>query len=209
MQLHYNDRILGQFTKGAEKMSRMYRISLSESGSRHVRTKDGASTCLELLDILPKETMVWLLADELKKRGFEIGECGVASKSDDGVLIEIDIKTGVVNISSLCESEIKAEATVTSTGDEDHGEDGRKKLHNATEKKVKNEIQKKLNEQEAAIAEALRVKLDAKVGDIQRELDAISNNVTKEAVKVKARSFGDIESISEGLDGELVIKVRT
>ena len=47
-------------------MSRAYRIKVSESLNRVIRASDHVSTQLELLEILPQETMAALLEKELE-----------------------------------------------------------------------------------------------------------------------------------------------
>ena len=52
-------------------MSRAYRIRVSETVRRVLRATDHVSTQLELLEILPREQMADLLADELERHGFQ------------------------------------------------------------------------------------------------------------------------------------------
>ena len=52
-------------------MSRAYRIKVRESLRRVIRAEDRVSTQLEMLEVLPPEQMAELLAEELKRRGFE------------------------------------------------------------------------------------------------------------------------------------------
>src|SRR5436305_9439095 len=56
--------------KGEEKMSRAYRIRVSESLNRTLRAEDSVCSQLELLEVLPPEQMAALLREELKGRGF-------------------------------------------------------------------------------------------------------------------------------------------
>src|SRR5690606_18780504 len=76
-------------------MSRAYRIKVRESLSRVIRASDHVSTQLELLEILPQEAMAELLERELVSLGFERqGE--VLVREQNGVIVEIDPKTGTV-----------------------------------------------------------------------------------------------------------------
>jgi len=80
-------------------MSRSYRVSVRECVNRVIKAEDRVSTQLEVLEILPKEQMGGLLADELEKQGYR-REGNLLVKEEDGVVVSIDAETGELTVSS-------------------------------------------------------------------------------------------------------------
>jgi len=80
-------------------MSRSYRISVRECINRVIKAEDSITTQLEILEILPPETMGKMLGDELEKRGYR-REGDQLVKEEDGVVVAVDSRTGEVTVSS-------------------------------------------------------------------------------------------------------------
>ncbi len=186
-------------------MSRAYRVTVKGSVSRVVRVDDSVCTTLELLPILPKERQAEILGEELKRRGFA-RENGTARRvEDDGVTVEVDVKTGAVRV----EAEATAHITIEKERTERIAEEILERGTRAAQECVNREA-----ECEAALAEQkskgdVVQKLERKLGDLRRELDAIAHKVTADSLKEKARKLGEIEEMHENAEtGELTIKVR-
>jgi len=96
-------------------MSRAYRISVSESVRRHVRVEDGVRTSLELLEILPRESMADLLAGELEGRGFKRDGGKAVRTEEDGVRVEADLEDGSVKVTLAQEADLSSTVERTQT----------------------------------------------------------------------------------------------
>ena len=167
--------------------------------------EDGVCTSLELLPILPKEQTAELLAAELEKRGFE-REGAVARRTEpDGVHIEIDVSTGAVSVKAEASSAIAIEKERTERIYEETLEAGTQ----AARKRVADEAEVEALAAEQRAQREVSEKLAVRLRDLRRELDAVTNRVTAEALKAKARTLGEIEELQENAEtGELTIKVR-
>jgi len=186
-------------------MSRAYRVTVKGSVQRIVHVEDGVCTELELLPILPPERTAEILAAELGTRGFETKD-GVARRVEsDGVAIEIDTRTGAVSVKAEATADIKIDRERTERIIEEALESGRRDA----QKRVDNEAEREAASAEEKAKQEVSDKLERRLGDLKRELDAVTNRVTAEALKEKARSLGEIEEMHEDTEtGELVIKVK-
>jgi hypothetical protein len=187
-------------------MSRCYRISVSESLQRHIEVDDGLQTQLELLDILPPERMAELLADKLRDRGYEPGEGSTWSKTlESGVIVQVDVETGTVDISLTDAAELALEKKRSTTvADVDP---------NRVEEKLRKKVKQQLEDEADEATEALRVettrRLENALGAIRKELDDAVNRATAEALKEKARSLGEVTEVSEDPEtGAVTIRVK-
>ena len=104
------------------------------------------------------------------------------------------------------EHRIETKAEVDAWGDTDYGrrKDQEDKLMAAEELRVNNAIDKKADE----LQQQATQKLEGMLRDMQQDIRRITGEVTKEALKVKARSLGSVEEMSEGTDGSMDSKVR-
>ena len=186
-------------------MSRAYRISVSESVRRHVRVEDGVCTSLELLEVLPQESMVELLARELEGRGFKRDGDKAARDEADGVRVEVDLKDGSIKV------KLAQEAELTSTVDRTQAvnqitEAAQDALRQAARRSAETEIDDKRDRLRAQVT----AKLEKRLADLQQEIDQVTHRVTAEALKVRAAQLGEIEEITEDPEsGSMTIKVRT
>lgn len=196
-------------------MSRMYRIAVSESVSRVVHVEDGVETTLDILPVLPQEQMGALLADELARRGFSAvaGDSAVEGAGtmvrveSDGTVIEVNVATGKVNVSLAEDVAVNVEAATDITGDEDYGgptEEMRQRAKESLRGRLEQDVERQQEEKRATVTR----RLEAKLGDLKKELDGVVNGVTAAGLKQRAAQLGEVESVEENASGELTIRVK-
>lgn len=188
-------------------MSRAYRISVRDSVRRTIRGEDSVGTCLELLEILPREAMLGLLRDELAGRGFQ-DEGGRLVRKDAGLSVSVDPGTGEVEARSEDCEEVELAAERRGWADEDI--DGAREQAEAS---IRAGLRQELEAQADSRAEEARRRatgrLEAALGDLRAELDAAVNRVTAEALKRKAAQLGRIKEMTEDTQaGSLTIVVE-
>ena len=186
-------------------VSRAYRVTVKGSVHRVVHVEDGVCTSLELLPILPQERTGELLGAELERRGFELKD-GVARRvEDDGVVVEVDVKTGAVSVKAEATAAISIEKERTERVVEEAIERGTR----AAQDRVDREVARDAAAAEEKAKGEVAAKLEKKLGDLRKELDSVTTRVTAESLKEKARKLGEIEEMHEDAEtGELTIKVR-
>ena len=175
-------------------MSRAYRIQVRESLRRVIKASDHISTTLELLEILPREQMGAMLAEELAALGFE--ESGdVFVREDNGVLISINPTNGEVTARAEISENVSLEKTGKGTYDQDliKQKDAEKRLRERTRK----ELQESADRKEQQLTQKATEQLEGVLADLQVELDGVVNRVTAEALKRKAAQIGEIKDIVE------------
>jgi len=187
-------------------MSRAYRIRISESLRRHIKVDDGIQSKLEILAILPPEQTAALLERELEAAGFEKRDDGQWARVDeDGVEVRVDPQTATVTVSAQAESELDIERERVITAWAENDANTRERGREALEQELEGEADAHREDLQASVTEAL----EAKLGDLRRELDQLSNRVTATALKQKAASMGEIQEISEDPEsGSLTIRVK-
>jgi hypothetical protein len=169
-----------------------------------VHVEDGICTTLELLPVLAPERTGEILGAELVGRGFTL-KGGVATRQSDGVVVEIDVKTGAVSVKAEATANIAIEKEQTSSIAEEHLTQGRKAAQARVDRAAEGDAA--VAEQKAR--EEVTGRLERKLADLRRELDTVTARVTADALKEKARQLGEIEELSEDAEtGELTIKVR-
>ncbi|MGL6074173.1 MAG: hypothetical protein ACRC8S_08430 [Fimbriiglobus sp.] len=189
-------------------MSRAYRITVKESETREIRGTDEICTQLELLEILPPESMAKLLADELKARGFEENEDGTLSRNDGKATVTVDPCNGEVSVRTNVEESVTIEAKKDATGWDDVGP-GVDSVKDRTKRELKDIIEKKAGlETERLQGEATKA-LEQELENLQPELSSVVNKITREALKEKAKQLGAIKEIAEDAEtGNLTIKIE-
>ena len=188
-------------------MSRAYRISVSESQNRVVRAEDRVSTHLELIEVLPCDQMSALLAEELKKQGFE-EKNGQLVRKDKEVNIAVNPDTGEVTVSAEAAQKVQLAATREGRAYDEAGANAKR-----VKEDLKKEAQKELDRQTATKSSDLQTKvtdrLERHLGDVRQELDQVVNRVTAAALKRKAAQLGQIKEITEDAEsGSLTIVVE-
>jgi hypothetical protein len=175
-------------------MSRAYRIKVAETLQRVLRAKDGVSTQLEILEILPPEQMEKLLAEELVGRGYEPDGDVLKKTLEGGIRVIVDPKTGTVTVQAEDCAEVQLQG-------EKEGrvwdETSRRRAEQGLHEQLRDELAKRADEQEAELQNEVTQRLEKVLGELRRELDEAVNKVTGEALKIKAGQIGQIKEISE------------
>ena len=190
-------------------MSRAYRIRVKESLARDIRAEDSIETRLEMLEILPPEQMGELLAQELKRRGFEEQEDGaLVRKEQDGVTVTVEPCSGTVTIRAESADRAEVEGTREGYGYNDVGP-GRKSIEQRLGSELKADLEKRIEQHEEKLQKVATGKLEKELNEIQPELREAVERVTAEALKQKAAQMGQIKEISEDPQaGSLTITVE-
>ena len=187
-------------------MSRAYRVRIEESLKRIVRAEDHVSCQLELLEILPCEQMAQLLADELSKLGFAI-EGDTATRQEKEVTITVDLPSATVVVQAAADKQLdlKSIRTAHILDDERRAVETEDKLR----AEVLEELSSKGQQAESLLQQQVTDALEAKLGDIRKELEGAANRATAAALKQRAAQLGQIKSISEDPEaGSLTIVVE-
>jgi hypothetical protein len=176
-------------------MSNAYTICVETSVVRVHRAEDRCSTQLDVLPILPPEQMAALLAEALKKQGYrEEGQELVKETGD--VTIRVDTVTGTLSAQAVVTGDINVTGTKTGRGYDDAGPH-----KHALEAQLREELESELEKKAQVAAEGLQTqatdKLEGHLLDVRREVDGILNQVTAEALKIKAAQLGEIQDIKE------------
>lgn len=185
-------------------MSRAIVVRISESVVRTIHVEDGVVAPIELLPILAPERMAEHLATALADRGFSRTGTLCARTEADGTEIVVDLAAATIGVKLGSETEI-AESIELS-----------KATAPAYEQQIasglRDDAARALDEQVAAKAEQLRravtARLEAKLGDVQRDLDAAIGRATAAALAEKAAQLGHIEELHEDEAGNVTIRVR-
>lgn len=187
-------------------MSRAYRVRIEESLKRIVRAEDHVSCQLELLEILPCEQMAQLLADELSKLGFAIeGDTATRQENDVTIIVDLPSATVVVQAAADKQLDLKSTRTVHVLDDERRVAETEVTLR----AEVLDELSSKGQQAEALLQQQVTDELEAKLGDIRKELEGAANRATAAALKQRAAQLGQIKSISEDPEaGSLTIVIE-
>lgn len=186
-------------------MSRAYRIRVSQSGRRIVRSGDSAKSCLELLPILAPERMAEIVAAELARRGFSVKDGKAERQGDSGVVVSVDLGTLEVEVRTARETlvERSAERTATSTEPDDP-----ERVASA-EAELERDVERELEVAEERLHREATQDLERALGDVQQELDQAVTRASAQALKEKAEQLGEISELSENPEtGELTIRVK-
>ncbi len=187
-------------------MSRAYRVRVEERLQRIVRAEDHVSCQLELLEILPCDQMSQLLADELIKLGFKV-EGETATRKEKDVTISVDLPSATVVVQAATDKQLDLKsAKVKNIYDN-------QQLVAETKARLQAEAHKELaalgDQAESLLQRQVTDQLEAKLGDIRKELEGAANRATAAALKQRAAQLGQIKSISEDPEaGSLTIVVE-
>lgn len=177
-------------------MSRAYRIRVRETLKRVLGAKDGVSTQLELLEVLPPEQMAQLLTEELVRRGFQPRGKTVV-RQGQGVTVQVEPETGTVTVQAEASERVCLEDTKEGIGDLDRGGAGDKQVKEILRGQARQDLEKQVAQEEARLQSQVTDRLEAELSGLRRELDQVVNRVTAEALKRKAAQLGRIKEMSE------------
>jgi hypothetical protein len=185
-------------------VSRAIQVRVSESVVRTIHVEDGVASPLEMLPILPPERMADLLAKELEALGF-VRDGGTCKRTEpDGVEVTVDLEaaTVAVKLGAGTRVEESIERT-TRVGIE---------LKDSAEAMLREGAVRELDERVEARTEELRravtAQLEAKIGDLKKELDGAIGRATVGALTEKAAQLGRIEDTHQDEAGNVTIRVR-
>jgi hypothetical protein len=189
-------------------MSRAYRITVKESETRKLKAGDEICTELEILEILSPEEMATLLKEELKKRGFQEQDDGTMLRNDKDITVKIDPCTGEVSVKAETEESVNQEVKREATGFNDVGPN-EKNLREKVHEQLKQDLDKKFDQEQSRLQGQATEALEKHLQDLQPEISAVVNQVTRDALKQKAQQLGTVKEISEDAEsGSLTIKVE-
>src|SRR5262245_56005619 len=189
-------------------MSRAYRIRVKESLARDIHAEDCIETKLEVLEVLPREQMSEMLADELKRRGFEEQEDGTLVRRDDDVTVVVNPCSGEVVIRAEKKDHAEVEGTREGFGYNDVGP-SRQAVEKRLEKELMADLEKRVGEHEEKLQKQTSNRLEQELDELRPELREAIERITAEALKQKAAQLGQIKEISEDpQSGSLTIKVE-
>ena len=187
-------------------MSLAYRIKMQESETRVLEVQDGISTRLELLDVLPAAEMARLLRQALQQRGFVEQRDGTMRRQEGQGVITVDPSNRTVTIT------VQEEQEVTHTAEKDvpvYAGASPKKVRKVERGLLREQIAKKFAETQVDLQRSVADECERILQRIESELDAIVNQVMRDAIKIKARQMGEIREIHEdATTGELTIKLE-
>lgn len=189
-------------------MSRAYRITVKENETRNLKAGDEISTCLEILEILPPEDMATLLKNELKNRGFEEQPDGTMARKDGGLTVTVDPCSGEVTVKAEAAAKVGLEAKRDATGFNDVGP-SESALRDRVKEQLKQDLEKKFEQEQSKLQTQATEELERHLTELQPEISAVVNKVTRDALKQKAQQMGTVKEISEDAEsGSLTIKVE-
>ena len=177
-------------------MSRAYRLSVRESCHRVLKGSDHIATQLEILDILPREVLGTMLAEELRARGYEEQE-GKLTRQDGQTRITVDPTTGEVRVEAELSSNEQIEVTRTGNYFDETPQAHREKLKENLQKQAQEELDVKADARTEELTRRATELLEQSLRDVQGELNEVVNRVTAEALKQKAAQLGEIKEITE------------
>lgn len=177
-------------------MSRAYRIKVRESLNRVIRASDHVSTQLEVLEILPADQMAQLLAEELKRRGFE--RRGKAlTRRHEGITVQIDPETATVTVRAEAEDRLDLAAEKHAVLDREMGRDYAEQAKEDARQALRRDLERKSARRETEMQQQVTERLEGSLADLRQELNQVVNRVTAEALKKKAAQIGTIKEMTE------------
>ncbi len=185
-------------------MSRAIQVRVSESVVRTIHVEDGVASPLEMLPILPAERMAELLAGELVARGFarDARTCRRTEPDGTEVTVDLDAATVAVKLGAGTHIEESIEISVQV------GIERQDQVHAELRSQVTEKIEQRLAEKTETLRRAVTAQLEAKLGELKRELDGAIGRATVGALIEKAGQLGRIEETHEDAAGNVTIRVR-
>jgi hypothetical protein len=189
-------------------MSRAYRITVKESVTREIQAGDEISSQLELLEILPAETMGQLLRGELKARGFQENDDGTLSRTAANITVTVDPCNGEVTVRAEAKEKVTVEGTKDASAWDDVGP-SRETITDKVREQLRQDLDKRVDREQERLQSQATDELEDALQALQPEIGEIVNRVTREALKQKAAQMGTIKEITEDdQSGSMTIKVE-
>jgi hypothetical protein len=171
---------------------------------RTVHVEDGVASPLEMLPILAPERMADLLAAELAALGFERDGQACERTDPDGIEVTVDLAAGTIAVKLGEGARIAETVELAAHGDSDHQILAEVMLRD----KAQSELEARIAERTEALRREVTERLEAKLGDLKRELDGAIGRATIAALTEKAAQLGRIEETQQDDAGNVTIRVR-
>jgi len=189
-------------------MSRAYRISVTESLSREIVASDEVRSRLELLAILPPDETAALLRVELAGRGFEEQLDGTMLRKSQAIDVSVDPCNGEISVRIEAKQATVAQQSQSGVGFDDQGPSA-ENAEATLRRQLRKNLEQKLDRNEAKLQSEATRELESHLIELQPELGAIVNKVTRDALKIKATRLGSVTQILEDEQtGSLTITVE-
>jgi len=171
---------------------------------RTIHVEDGVASPLEILPILAPERMAELLARELEALGFVRDGSTCRRTEPDGIEVAVDLERSMIAVKLGAAAQLGAAVELSAhTAIETQG---------AMEARLRDDAIRQLDDeldvQRAVLQRAVTAQLEAKLADLQRELDGAVGRATIGALTEKAAQLGRIEETHLDAAGNLTIRVR-
>jgi hypothetical protein len=128
----------------------------------------------------------------------------LARAREDGLVVEIDPRSGEVVVRLERERETELEGGKIGITDTDLGKRGELDLTRKLRADLLKELEETARKQSSQLQREVTDQLERELGDLRIELDQVVNRVTVEALKRKAAAMGRIKEISENPDAGAV-----
>lgn len=185
-------------------MSRAIQVRVSETAVRTVHVEDGVASPLEMLPILPRPRMGELLAAELAALGFERDGDRCKRIEPDGIEITVDLAAATITVRLGAGAKLEESLEVSARVDSDHAA-----MHEAQmREQARRDLDARLTAQTEELRRRVTEQLEAKLADLQRELDGAIGRATVAALTEKASQLGRIEETQQDEAGNVMIRVR-
>tara|TARA_Y100000589_G_scaffold77713_1_gene71468 strand:- start:1278 stop:1859 length:582 start_codon:yes stop_codon:yes gene_type:complete len=192
-------------------MSQTYKVRVKQTLRDTVSVGREWRQKIDLLQLLPADRMGGLLALELEKDGWQRAQDGKVSKEHDQFDLEFDPVTRQLKI--VYEQEKEVEMDVDREVNVYDYADDESRANREGHRKVIQEADGELQEEVQLLEKEMLTELESTQDQMLEEIDKmIQEKVEKaqiEALKEKAKSLGDIQSVSENTEaGEITIRVK-
>jgi len=186
-------------------MSYPYKVVVTKTVVEQVEASDRSESKLSLLPILPEDRMRDLVAEALRKRGFEqkAGDPDkLTKKGERGETITVDLPTLTVTAEVSEKGEIRKEKTVEVLGDAPRPPtaDDEQALRERAEKTLERQLAV-TDEERGQVEDEYRRKLAAALEEgadaRRRELNEVCLEVYAESLKERAKSLGTVTGVQE------------
>ncbi len=183
-------------------MSRIVEVKISESVS--VKQDDCYKSKLNLSPILNKTRMSEITKEVLKSANFVINgknaSCVLMRGDEEEVItMDVDTETGDITITASVDSNVMINRTVR--GDSDDSLSTRRKL-------IDNVIKAELSVINYETKIRLTRMLERYMSSFDSQINSLVDKIMKKSLVEKARSMGEIMSVSEEENGGMMIKLR-
>lgn len=185
-------------------MSRAILVRVAESVVRVVHVEDGVESPLEMLPILAPERMADLLVAELAGLGFERDGQLCKRTDPDGIEVTVDLAASTVAVKLGAGERIAESVDAAAHGDSDYEAIAEAMLRS----QARSELETRVTERTEALRREVTARLEAKLGDLRRELDGAIGRATIGALTEKAAQLGRIEETQHDDAGNVTIRVR-